>query len=163
MNENEEIRRAETNMGNYVLKSDPNYEVPTQEIMSVKKQTRMIYLYEEFIYGSKKDFNLSLADMRERKKKLVSKINSANSRIAEIDVQLDKLVDESEGKTDQRKQLLIPEYDEYIEFPEKLLEVSPEEVEALAKKKKKRKCARRWADSVEATRTHKTEMVSQDR
>jgi WD40 repeat protein len=134
-NENEEIKKAESSMGNYVLKSDKDYEVPTQEIMSVKKQTRMIYLYEEFIYGSKNDFNTSLVNMREWKKKLVDKITSANSRIGEIDVHLDKLTDESEGKAEPRKLLLVPEFDEYIEFPDKLLEVSPEEVEALAKEK----------------------------
>lgn len=143
MADNAEISAAESKMGNYLLKSDKDYEVPTQEIMSVKKQTRMIYLYEEFIYGSKNDFNTSLAQKREWKKKLVDKITHANTRIAEIDVELDKLTDETDRRGEPRKQLLIPEYDEYIEFPEKLLEVSPEEVEALAKEKEEERLRKR--------------------
>lgn len=138
-NENEEIRKAEANMGNYVLKSDPSYEVPTQEIMSVSKQTRMIYLYEEFIYGSKNDFNNSLVNMRDWKKKLFDKITSANTRIADIDAQLDKLAGEGEATSQDRKLLMVPVFDEFVEFLEKMLEVTPEEVENLAKEKEEEK------------------------
>ena len=123
-NENEEIKKAEASMGNYVLKSDPNYEVPNTERMSMKKQQRMIYLYEEFIYGSKKDFNTSLQNMREWKERLFAKIISSNERIKEINKEIG-----------EEEVLWNPEYDEYIEFPERILEVSPEEVHDLAKEK----------------------------
>jgi WD40 repeat protein len=137
--DNEEIRKAEAKMGNYVLKSDPNYEVPNNESMSLFKQNKLIYLWEEFIHGSKRDFNLDLTKKRDWKKSIFDKITAANTRITEIDAQLDKLADISDEKREARKMLMVPEYDEFIEFPEKLLEVTKEEVEALAKEKEEEK------------------------
>lgn len=123
-NENSEIKEAEANMGNYVLKSDPLYEVPKGERMSMKKQQGFIYLYEEFIYGCKKDFNTALQNMREWKEGLFAKIIKSNQRIEEINKEIK-----------EEETLWTPEYDEIIEFPEKLLEVTSEEVKELAKQK----------------------------
>jgi hypothetical protein len=122
--ENDEIKQARKNMGNYDLKSDDHYEVPNHERMNVSKQRKMIYMVEEFIHEVKMDFNRSLLEMKENKKKIFDKIIETNKRIEEINAELE--IEET---------LFTPSYNEVVEFPEKNFEVTQEEIDELAKAK----------------------------
>lgn len=122
--DNQEIKEAQKNMGNYVLKSDPKFELPPNQDITVRKQKKTVILLEEFVYGCKKDFNICLLEMREAKKELFNKILQANTRIQQINAQLNI-----------QEQLFVPEWDQEIEFPEKIYEVTPEEISELARQK----------------------------
>lgn len=125
--DNPEIRKAKDNMGDYKLKCDPNYEVSIDQRMNVVKQRKMIYMVEEFVYNVKMDFNKSLIEMREQRAELFQKIKATKTRIIEINKELED--DES---------LMVPVYNEpndEIEHPERVYEVTEEEVKELAKEK----------------------------
>lgn len=150
--ENEEVKKARSDMGDYKLKSDKGYEVPTKERMSMKKQKKMIFLYEELVYSTKGDFNTNVMEMRERKKELFEKILKSNERLKVINEQLG--VEEI---------LFVPEWDNELEFPENAYQVSQEEIDELARQKeeeKKNKKGRFGAD--EKGEEHGEEVAEKD-
>jgi WD40 repeat protein len=152
--ESPEVKEAENNMGNYKLKSDPTYEVPPQDRLSVQKQRKMIFILEEIIYSMKSQFNSDLLVLKDRKKKLFEKIINSNKRVAQInkDIEKNKLAKQSLQDLQINDVLFNPQYEYHLEFPEKLLEVTKEEIDELAKQKEEerlRKKQGRFANAAE--------------
>lgn len=125
---NAEIKRAQENIGDYKLKSSPDYEVPDKERMNMSKQKKHILLLEKFVYSVKMDFNKNLEKLRERKHTIIEKIKSTNIRIQKINEQLG--VDEK---------LFEPSLDEELECPEKVFEVTDSEIVERRKEKDEEK------------------------
>lgn len=64
------IREAEANMGDFKLKSDPNYVVPEGERMNKEKKRRQMILLEEGMYNIRMEFNRRFLALRDVKKKV---------------------------------------------------------------------------------------------
>lgn len=125
---NAEIKRAQENIGDYKLKSSPDYEVPDKERMNMSKQKKHILLLEKFVYSVKMDFNKNLEKLRERKHTIIEKIKTTNIRITGINQKLS--VDEK---------LFEPSLDEQLECPEKVFNVTDDEVVIRRKEKDEEK------------------------
>lgn len=119
---NADIKRAQENMGDYRLKSAPDYEVPDKERMNMSKQKKHILLLEKFVYSVKMDFNKNLEKLRERKYEIINKIKDTNTRINDINTKLGI-----------EEKLFEPKLDEAVECPEKVYMVTEEDILAFKK------------------------------
>lgn len=122
MKNNVEIKKAQENIGDYKLKSSPDYEVPDKERMNMSKQKKHILLLEKFIYSVKMDFNKSIEKLREKKLQFIDKIKNTNVRIVEININLEL-----------EEKLFEPKLDEAVECPEKIFMVTEEDIVAFKK------------------------------
>eukprot|EP00163_Fabomonas_tropica_P003294 TRINITY_DN1277_c0_g1_i2.p1 TRINITY_DN1277_c0_g1~~TRINITY_DN1277_c0_g1_i2.p1 ORF type:complete len:1610 (+),score=529.40 TRINITY_DN1277_c0_g1_i2:771-5600(+) len=131
----EAIWEAENNMGDYKLKSDPDYIVPeNQRVDDVKKRRQMVLL-EESRHEMMLAFNCRLLDLRSLKKEIIKTIQEDNARIKEINAQL--------GITDVVfEPTMQPE-----EQPELRYHVTDSDVSAYAKDKARREREARDAKS----------------
>ena len=64
------IREAEANMGDFKLKSDPDYVVPEEERMNKEKKRRQMILLEEGMYNIRMEFNRRFLALRDVKTKV---------------------------------------------------------------------------------------------
>ena len=79
------IKEAIDNMGDFKLKSDPNYIVPEdQRVNATKKRTQMLLL-EESIHSIKTDFNDRFLSLRDVKKRIIEDVNATYDRLKAID------------------------------------------------------------------------------
>ena len=79
-----DTNHAMDTLGDYKLKSAPNYIVPENQRMNVSKKRKFMFLLEEFIYKTKMGFNKELINLRQRKKVLIEKIEKYNKLIMDI-------------------------------------------------------------------------------
>lgn len=66
------ITEAENNMGDFKLKSDPEYVVPEEERLNTEKKRRQMILLEEGMYNIRMEFNSRFLALRDVKKKVRS-------------------------------------------------------------------------------------------
>lgn len=92
--------------------------------MNVSKKRKHMFLLEEFIYKTKMKFNNEIISLKERKKKLIDKIQNYYKKITDINQQL--------GKTEE---LFIPQFDKALELPELQLEITEEQIDEYARQK----------------------------
>lgn len=92
--------------------------------MNVSKKRKHMFLLEEFIYNTKMKFNNEIISLKERKKKLIDKIQLYYKKITEINQQLGKSED-----------LFIPTIDRALEMPELQLEISEEQIDEYSRQK----------------------------
>ena len=91
----QQIQKAERNMGDKKLKTDPNYIVKETERVTAERKERQLILLEESINTLRLDFNERFVAMRDLKERLISNINRDLKKIEEIDARL-KVDDKSE-------------------------------------------------------------------
>eukprot|EP00958_Prasinococcus_capsulatus_P003259 scaffold302_cov397-Prasinococcus_capsulatus_cf.AAC.7 len=128
--ENEEdiraIEHARSSMGDFKLKSDPDYSVPEEQRVTTMMKRRQMVLLNERVHASKMDFNRRLLALRETKEKTCKQIISSNKKILEID--------ELIGETSE---LLFPQI-QPNEYPERRFTVTPEEIMMFEEEKRQR-------------------------
>mgnify|MGYP001188008898 CR=1 FL=1 len=118
------IKEAIENMGDFKLKSDPNYIVPEdQRVNATKKRTQMLLL-EESIHSIKTDFNDRFLSLRDVKKRIIEDVNATYDRLKDIDKAL--------GHEDDYTYLSLQE----AEVPEKRYEITEDELQAFAEHKR---------------------------
>ena len=76
------IDEARATMGDFKLKSDPNYIVPEEQRVNAMKKRRQMVLLEEAMLETKKHFNTRFFALREEKKSIIEEIN-VKSRLIE--------------------------------------------------------------------------------
>ena len=111
------IQTAIDNMGDFKLKSDPNYIAPEEERMNVKKKRRQLLLLDAEIYGMKMAFNKKFLSLRDLKKDLIAQIGKSNEKLTSLRKDLKQ---QEELFTPQ----MLPE-----ELPELRHEVSQSEID----------------------------------
>jgi WD domain, G-beta repeat len=82
------IEDAITNMGDYKLKSDPQYVVPPSQRVNAEKKRHQIVLLQESVHYMKMRFNERVLALRNSKKRLCDSIIMDNERLREINVAL---------------------------------------------------------------------------
>ena len=97
----EAIAYAETHMGDYKLKSSPNYEVPEGQRINAEKKEKQLLLLEESMHTTRITFNRKVLALREQKLELIKSTQKANQRIRSIDAEL--------GQPEASENLLDPQ------------------------------------------------------
>lgn len=85
------IRYAELYMGDYKLKTGDKYIVPDSERVDADKKKRQLVLLSESIFLLKENFNTEVCDLRNRKKKLISKFGEYSDKISDINRELTRM------------------------------------------------------------------------
>ena len=83
-----EIDLAKRTMGDYSLKTSPNYVVPESERVNAWKKRRQMVELINAAWNLKKEFNEQLLGLRQLKVRLIDKIKEHNGRVAEINAEL---------------------------------------------------------------------------
>ena len=83
------IETAKATMGDYKLKSAPDFAVAEEESMNFEKKRAQMVLLEEAIRDVKMDFNARFAKLRDARERVVEQAARASARVAAITVQLD--------------------------------------------------------------------------
>ncbi|KAI5642687.1 hypothetical protein NE865_05213 [Phthorimaea operculella] len=111
----EALKEAEATIGNFLLKTDPDYVAPPGH----NTQLRLCLTRQE-IYDTKHKFNQKVVDMRQQKLALVDLTTQIAERLMEIRAEIPaKLAKQPPN---------APAIDEELEFPEKNLEVKPKPI-----------------------------------
>lgn len=118
-----DIRYAEENMGDFKLKTDPNYIVPENQRMTTEKKLRQMILLEESVHTLRMVFNQNLFQLKEMKAKLIEKFLVYSSRIEHINNELRV-----------KEPIVEPAFDP-VETPELRYQVTDEELESFKKQK----------------------------
>jgi hypothetical protein len=82
------IDDANNHMGDYKLKTDPDYVVPEHLRINADKKRRQIVLLEESIYTIKMAFNDRFLALRDLKQRIKENIRVDNRRVREINAEL---------------------------------------------------------------------------
>lgn len=90
------IEVARNTLGDFKLKSAPDYVVPEEDSMNYRRKREQMLLLEEAIHDAKVDFNAEFAALRDVRARVVEQIQAVCARIAEITVELDD-ADRPEG------------------------------------------------------------------
>jgi len=83
-----EIDLAKRTMGDYSLKTSPNYVVPESERVNAWKKRRQMIELINAAWNLKKEFNEQLLGLRQLKVRLIDKIKEHNERVAEVNAEL---------------------------------------------------------------------------
>ncbi|CAM9794041.1 unnamed protein product, partial [Choristocarpus tenellus] len=78
------IALAEANMGDYKLKSSPDYEVPEETQLNVDKKQQEMVLLEESMHAMKARFNQRFLALRGIKCEIMGTVWEDNRRLEEI-------------------------------------------------------------------------------
>ncbi|CAM9684699.1 unnamed protein product [Scytosiphon promiscuus] len=119
----EAIARANASMGDYKLKSSPEYEVPEEMQLNVLKKQREMVLLEDSLHTMRSRFNSRFLALRTIKREILSTVAADNRRLREIDTEL--------GEGGNGGDLWEPALDP-SEWPEMRDYVSPEELTSYA-------------------------------
>jgi cilia- and flagella-associated protein 44 len=84
----EAILHAEKTIGSYALKCADDYKVPEDQIINAHKKRRQMLMLQESMITLRLRFNERFLNMRKLKQKIVESMQTDNSRIREIDEQL---------------------------------------------------------------------------
>uniref|UniRef100_A0A7S1KMG8 Guanine nucleotide-binding protein subunit beta-like protein n=1 Tax=Percolomonas cosmopolitus TaxID=63605 RepID=A0A7S1KMG8_9EUKA len=118
-----EIQFAENNMGDYKLKTDPNFILPENQRMTAEKKLRQMILLEESAHTLRMVFNQSLLSLRDTKAKFIDKFKMYNEQINQINEEL------------RVKEPIVEPSFEIIEYPEQRYAVSSEELQEFHRQK----------------------------
>ena len=95
-----------------------DYEVPESEQVDYKKKRQQMILLEGSIHKIKVDFNIKVNDLRIRKQDIISKVKGLYETLEKIN-----------GELGTPEQLVLPQIDEKVEYPEKYFNVSDADIE----------------------------------
>ena len=79
-----EIAYCEKHMGDYLLKTSPDYVMPEHARPTAERKAKQLILLEHSVHQLRSEFNQRLVGMRDLKKRLCESINADKSRIKEI-------------------------------------------------------------------------------
>lgn len=85
---NVEIAETERNMGDYTLKTSPNYVIPDHARPTAERKSKQLVLLEHSINRLRMEFNQRLLGLRDLKRRLCDDINTDRARIREIALKL---------------------------------------------------------------------------
>ena len=111
------IEHARAHMGDFKLKSDPDYIVPEEQRVNAEKKRRQMVLLAESIYALKMGFNSKFFALRDVKARLAADVKRDNTRVREIDAELSE-------NTELFEPVERPE-----EYPERRDEVTEQDLE----------------------------------
>ncbi|OLP74956.1 hypothetical protein AK812_SmicGene45343, partial [Symbiodinium microadriaticum] len=121
----EAIANAEATLGNYMLKTSQDYQVPENQRMNAEKKRRQMFLLEESIHAIKTEFNQRVLALRDFRQQVRAEVERDLMALAEIDEQLGTKTDWVAGIVDNPPGA-PPEY------PEKRFEFSDADIQAFA-------------------------------
>lgn len=111
------IEYARANMGDFKLKTDPDYIMPEDQRINAEKKRRQMVLLAESIHSLKMGFNSKFFALRDLKRRLRAEVRADNARVREIDAQFG-----------EESELFEPE-DNPEEYPERRDEVTQDDLE----------------------------------
>ena len=117
-NEKAKIEEARRTYGEYSLKMDEGYEVPESEQVDYKKKRQQMILLEGSIHKIKVDFNIKVNDLRVRKQDIINNVKRLYERLDTINKELET-----------PEELILPQIDEKVEYPEKDFNVTDQDIE----------------------------------
>lgn len=82
------VQYAERNMGDYKLKSDPNYVVPENQRVNAERKKRQMVLLQESVHFIKSGFNERFLAMRDLKSRIIKNVQEDNKRLRELNAKL---------------------------------------------------------------------------
>lgn len=109
------------NMGDYKLKSAANYQVPADQQVNAAKKHRQSVLLAESIQELRMKFNEKFLALRELKRRIVEQARQDEARVHHIDDELGE----------KPTSLGLPLRLDGCEWPEKRMELAPEEMETF--------------------------------
>jgi WD40 repeat protein len=119
----EAIRLAESTIGDYKMKTSPDYEVSEEQHTDAAKKKLQMCLLEDSLVKMRLAYNERFLGLRDLKKAMIFAIRRSNGRIVEIDTELgnpsaalwEPVLDPSEYP-DERESVLPDELDSYIKL-----------------------------------------------
>ena len=84
----EAIANAEATLGNYMLKTSSDYQVPENQRMNAEKKRRQMFLLEESIHAIKTEFNQRVLALRDFRQQVRAEVQRDLQALSEIDEQL---------------------------------------------------------------------------
>ena len=82
------VQYAEKNMGDYKLKSDPNYIVPEHQRVNAERKRRQMVLLQESVHYIKMALNERFLALRDLKARIIKNIKKDNIRLRELNTKL---------------------------------------------------------------------------
>jgi len=82
------VQWAERNMGDYKLKSDPNYIVPESQRVNAERKRRQMVLLQESVHYIKMALNERFLALRDLKARIIKNIQKDNARVRELNALL---------------------------------------------------------------------------
>merc|ERR1719478_1645181 len=79
---------AESTMGNYMLKTSEDYQVPENQRMNAEKKRRQMFLLEESMHAIKTEFNQRVLALRDFRRQVQEEVQRDVLALQEIDAQL---------------------------------------------------------------------------
>jgi len=123
------ISHAEATLGNYMLKTSDDYQVPENQRMNAEKKRRQMFLLEESMHAIKTEFNHRVLALRDFRQQVRTEVQRDLTALEEIDQQL--------GTTTQWvKGLLDDELGAPPEFPERRFDYTEAELKAFSRQLK---------------------------
>ena len=122
-----DIDLARVSHGDFKLKMDKDYIVPENQRVNFAKKRQQMVLLEGSIHKLKVDFNGKIQEMKSRKREIIDRSKKLNSRLGEINMELN-----------ENHELFEPIIDEQVEYPEKFFEVQDQDIDNYRKLKVER-------------------------
>merc|ERR1719183_3379820 len=80
----EAIAMAEATMGNYMLKTSDDYQVPENQRMNAEKKRRQMFLLEESVHAIKTEFNHRVMALRDFRRQVKEEVQRDVAALQEI-------------------------------------------------------------------------------
>ena len=109
------IEEAQQTIGNYKLKTDPNFEAEEEERETVAKKLEELIRTREDVYNIRNEYNQKVFGLRDKKKDLTAYIQRKLEKLDEIHLEI------PEGQ--RRKPQIVVTFEFDREFPEKNLDL----------------------------------------
>merc|ERR1719183_2053240 len=84
----EAIAMAEATMGNYMLKTSDDYQVPENQRMNAEKKRRQMFLLEESMHAIKTEFNHRVLALRDFRQQVRAEVQRDLTALKDSDQQL---------------------------------------------------------------------------
>ena len=97
---------------------DEGYEVPESEQVDYNMKRHVMILLEGSIHKIKVDFNIKVNDLRVRKQDIINNVKRLYERLETINKELET-----------PEELILPQIDEKVEYPEKDYNVTDQDIE----------------------------------
>eukprot|EP00746_Dinoflagellata_sp_MGD_P160980 gnl/MRDRNA2_/MRDRNA2_87976_c0_seq1.p1 gnl/MRDRNA2_/MRDRNA2_87976_c0~~gnl/MRDRNA2_/MRDRNA2_87976_c0_seq1.p1 ORF type:complete len:1907 (-),score=579.97 gnl/MRDRNA2_/MRDRNA2_87976_c0_seq1:164-5884(-) len=120
------ISMAEATMGNYMLKTSDDYQVPENQRMNAEKKRRQMFLLEESVHAIKTEFNHRVMALRDFRRQVKEEVQRDVAALQEIDAQL--------GAKTSWVNEIFSDGDPQIEYPERRLEHTDTDLKAFKKR-----------------------------
>ncbi|KAG2530003.1 hypothetical protein JM16_001685 [Phytophthora kernoviae] len=127
------IAFAQRNVGDYKLKTAPNYVVPEHQRVNAVKKLRQMALLEESLYAARLRFNSKVLELRELKVQLITELRRDQERMVELHAAL--AMNGKKGSIPPppaSAELVV----DLCEWPEQRERVSDTDIEVFLKEKK---------------------------